>query len=112
MIQTIGYKLDNITIQAIKSDKLPQFFQYFKDLSNTETVQSLIREDVGTCIVGEGIEVAVLYPRCKIPRMVQVFTNRWSQGSQERALEAMVKAFNEEFPQNKGLFTINSGRMD
>lgn len=64
-------------------------------------------QDGGTCVLGEGIDVLVLPPRCKIPRYYQIVSQPF-QGNNERALRVAMAYLVEQ-----GVDCVyNHGRMD
>lgn len=63
--------------------------------------------DGGTCVMGEGLEVQVLPPRCRNPVMVQVVRQPF-QGNNYQALR-----YAQEYLKSQGIETkYNQGRMD
>jgi hypothetical protein len=75
-------------------------------------IEHLIRPDAGTCIMGEGIRIVHTPPRCRKPRFENVFTQRWTQGDQPKAIRALIDLVLREVPEWKDCISYNPGRMD
>lgn len=63
--------------------------------------------DGGTCVMGEGIDILVVPPRCRKPIQVQIVRQPF-QGNNERAL-----LYAKQWLESKGVqCSYNAGRMD
>lgn len=72
-----------------------------------------LKGDNGCCVLGAGLQVEVLYPRCKYPRDLTIISfNEVSPCQGEHAVSVTAKKI-VEFLKEKGLETkYNYGRMD
>lgn len=68
--------------------------------------------DRGTCVLGNGISIAVLEPRKRKPTKRTVFRNPWSQCEQREALYKMMEAAKHKFPEIAHLIRYEAGVMD
>lgn len=83
-----------------------------QSMSFRPEVKALITKDQGACIIGECLEVYVLPPRCKYPKIVKVYGNYWTQGDQPKALKKLKELFETEYPTFLGALKYNCGNMD
>jgi hypothetical protein len=78
---------------------------------SSPTFQNLLTEDRGASIIGEGIDADVMLPRKRNPRRAQIFTQRFTQGDQPKAIQHLIEWVEAMMPEVKGLLKYNCGRM-
>lgn len=75
--------------------------------------QFALRGDTGSCIMGDGIEVEVLPPRCKYPRRIMIIPSREVSYAQGSIHYEAVKDIAINMLKEAGLNVhYNYGRMD
>jgi hypothetical protein len=69
-------------------------------------------KDEGSCILGNGISALTIPKRCKHPRRVMVFTQRWTQCEQPVALQALIALAKEHWGPLADTLRYECGNMD
>lgn len=78
----------------------------------SRAVEHLVTKDKGPSIMGEGIDAVVIPRSCSKVRVIQVFTNPWTQGEQPKAIQELMLRVLAKAPHLREYVTYNPGRMD
>jgi len=98
---------------VIKLDEAKKIAEFMRLESLKEHVENVVDQDVGSCVIGNGIYVYVLPTnRHKHARKIFVFRNVWTQSEQEKALKKLIKLAEKKFPQSVGKIFYDCGSMN
>lgn len=101
-----------MTTQFLTADQIERIRILIDCAQDTKEFKSKLLPDNRTCILGEGIEAMCKPPRKRIPRTVQIFTQRYTQSDQPDAVKFLIAYVEKFMPEVKGLLKYNCGRMN